>query len=118
MTLSLETFRGQHWGQQSADFALNSSQKNICPHKPPSYGGMSWRWSRARRKRLNQRDCEMFHRRSVGEMRMRYLSEIPLTIERGVLCHNIVGHSVDMRPGLYGFRAWIEDKPPRGFKQC
>ena len=33
---------------------------------------------------------------------MRYLSEIPLTIERGVLCHNIVGHSVDMRPGLYG----------------
>jgi hypothetical protein len=51
-------------------------------------------------------------------MRMRYLSEIPLTIERGVLCHNIVGHSVDMRPGLYGFRAWIEDKPPRGFKQC
>jgi hypothetical protein len=55
---------------------------------------------------------------SVGEMRMRYLSEIPLTIERGVLCHNIVGHSVDERPGLYGFRAWIEDKPPRGFKQC
>ena len=49
---------------------------------------------------------------------MRYLSEIPLTIERGVLCHNIVGHSVDMRPGPYGFRAWIEDKPPHGFKQC
>ena len=55
----------------------------------------------------------MSHRRSV-----RYLSEIPLIIERGVLCHNIVGHSVDMRPGPYGFRAWIEDKPPRGFKQC
>jgi hypothetical protein len=29
---------------------------------------------------------------------MRYLSEIPLTIERGVLCHNIVGHSVDYAP--------------------
>jgi hypothetical protein len=53
-----------------------------------------------------------------GEMRMRYLSEIPLTIERGVLCHNIVGHSIDQRPGPYGFRAWIADKPPQGFKQC
>jgi hypothetical protein len=41
---------------------------------------------------------------SVGEMRMRYLSEIPLTIERGVLCHNIMSHSVDTRPGPYGFR--------------
>jgi hypothetical protein len=46
---------------------------------------------------------------SVGEMKMRYLSEIPLTIER-------MSHSVDTRPGPYGFRAWTEDKPPRGVR--
>lgn len=51
---------------------------------------------------------------------MRYVRglTLPRTVGRGVLCHNHVRHTADMPCGINGFRAWREDRPPRGFKKC
>jgi hypothetical protein len=39
-------------------------------------------------------------------------------MRRGKLCHNSVPHTADMLPGVNGFRAWFEVKPPKRFKLC
>jgi hypothetical protein len=44
---------------------------------------------------------------------------VPRRIAPGrVLMHNHVRHTRDMPYGLNGFRAWYENKPPKGFKKC
>jgi hypothetical protein len=49
---------------------------------------------------------------------MRYVARIPRKMQRGVLCHNTMCHAIDMPPGLNGFRARFEDKPPENFAKC
>jgi hypothetical protein len=49
---------------------------------------------------------------------MRYVAYLPRKLQRGTLCHNSIRHTLDMPPGVNGFRAWFEDKPPAEFKPC
>jgi hypothetical protein len=56
---------------------------------------------------------------AVTEERMRYLGGVPKRVAEGrVLHHNHVRHTVDMPPGLNGFRAWTAARPLSGFKRC
>jgi hypothetical protein len=49
---------------------------------------------------------------------MRYVAYVPRKMQRGALCHNSVPHTIDMRPGANGFRAWFDDKPTAKFRLC
>jgi hypothetical protein len=52
---------------------------------------------------------------------LRYVNggTLPKSIRPGhVLMHNHVRHSRNMSCGDNGFRAWIDEKPPPGFKRC
>ena len=55
---------------------------------------------------------------TTGEEQRRYIAYVPRKMQRGKLCHNSVPHTADMVPGVNGFRAWFEDKPPKKFKLC
>jgi hypothetical protein len=59
---------------------------------------------------------------SRNAMTRRYLSyntNVPRRISPGrVLMHNHVKHTINMPHGLNGFRAWTDDKPPKGFIKC
>jgi hypothetical protein len=47
---------------------------------------------------------------------MKYVPYIPRKIPPGkVLMHNHIMHGPDWEPGINGFRAWVDDKPPEGF---
>jgi hypothetical protein len=71
-------------------------------------------WSSARAGRQGASGGEMTKREQ-----MRYVSRIPRKMQRGILCHNDERHTVDMPPGLNGFRAWFGDAPPNAqFKPC
>ena len=55
----------------------------------------------------------------TGEKQRRYVAYVPRIMRsRGKLCHNSVPHTADMVPGVNGFQAWFEVKPPKKFKLC
>ena len=57
---------------------------------------------------------------TTREEHRRYVAYVPRNVQRGrgKLCHNSVPHTADMSPGVNGFRAWFEVKPPEKFKLC
>lgn len=50
----------------------------------------------------------------------RYISRLPKTIPEGLkLCHNHVRPAeLTTVPNQDGFRAWVTNQPPKGFKRC
>jgi hypothetical protein len=56
---------------------------------------------------------------TTGEKQRYYVAYVPRNMRRGgKLCHNSVPHTADTLPGVSGFQAWFEVKPPKKFKLC
>jgi len=52
-------------------------------------------------------------------MAIRYVSTVPKSVKSGrKLMHNAVMHTIDMRSGVNGFRAWTDTEVPTGFVKC
>ena len=55
----------------------------------------------------------------MAKFNPKYVSRVPKKVRAGhVLCHNHILHTVDMPPGVNGFRAWFDKDPPDHFAQC